>query len=268
MTRRMRRTVGVLALGAVLAVAAFVAGPEQAGAFGAPVVDLERRVEYPVEYTVGETLVFSTTHRNPSCSVSRNYRNNADGPVRILSSVIWDGSLAHTRPKPGTSALDGDDILEAGEQGTIVFTNSDHIPSDASGMFLLISVIRLPELAGDVGANSMEAILPCGQEPPVSSTTAPPDVTVSTVPTTVATTTPATAPETVPETTLPSEPAPPFEAVTSTTVGTGVLASNLPARSLPATGVDDWLGVLAIVGAAAVTSGATLVATNRKDDGS
>ncbi len=242
-----RKAVLVLAVGGLVALGGAVAGPDA----GAAITD-------PVSYQVGPLAVFGTSMRNSSCSLSRNYLNTGATSVRVLSSVVWDGQLGHVRPQPGTSALDGDDVLEPGEQATIVWTNDGHISPTAEGMLVLISVVQEPELAGDFGFNHMEPVEPCLAAP------------VETVPTTLPVPPPVAPPVTeVPGPVgdpPPAGPAPSAPAPTISTTGTGVLSSStgpMVRPELPATGAGDWLGVAALVAAAAVVTGATIEVATR-----
>jgi hypothetical protein len=230
------------------------------------------QVDYIVggdEATVGLHVWFER-HRNGSCSVSRNYRNDFGVPVRVLTSMTWDGNLAHTLPKPGTSALDGDDVLAAGQQETIVFTNHDHIPNAAPGMFLHITV-TLPGEVGVIGAHSepIEACVPDDTtDTTASSTTSSTDTTSTTFDTTTTTGAPeppassSTIPADSPV--LPADPVttttspPPAVVVvpdpsptTTTTVPVEVLSAPPLTRTLPATGPVD-VAPQAVVAPAAV----------------
>lgn len=258
MTRRRTRrmTVGVLALSAVLAVAGFV-DRSLAGAVGAPVVDLDHRVEYPVNTPEFPVVVVDGPHvRNGSCSVSRGFRNVTDVPLLLTARATWDGQETEpVFPLPKDSQYTEPTWLAPGERVFAVWTNHDFLPNTAVQLLITAQVAE-----GDIGVNRVEFIPACQPEtPPVETTVpAPPETTV-----------PTTAPVPVPETTLPSEPAPPPVEVETFAPAvpeaeTGVLEQTV-ARSLPATGVGHWVGVLALVGSALLIVGATLTLPARKD---
>jgi LPXTG-motif cell wall-anchored protein len=167
---------------ALVAAGAFVDGLVQPA--GAAITD-------PVApYLVGEVQVFGSTHRNPSCSVTRNVVNQADGARRVIMWITWDGHLEPVMPQPGTSAMDGDEVLAAGEASSVTFTNDGHISPTATGM-RLHTLVLIPDGVAQVGAQVSEDIEPCRAE------TTPPSTPAPTVPP-VEPTVPSTVPETVP----------------------------------------------------------------------
>lgn len=204
MRRRTRRlavvTAGALAL---VAVGGFVDGalPEAGAAISDPVAP----------YLAGEVQVFGSTHRNASCSVTRNVLNLADGPRRVIQWVTWDGQLEPVVPLPGTSALDGDEVLAAGESSSITFTNDGHISPTASGM-RLHTLVLIPDGVAQVGAQVSEAIEPCRETPaptvPPVDTTVPTTVSTVPVPVTDPPSVTVPAPDTTPPPSVVSGPAP------------------------------------------------------------
>jgi hypothetical protein len=234
-TSRRTNRAAVLALTAVLAAAGWAG---TAGAIGAPVVDLDHRVEYPVNTPEYPVVMVDGPHvRNGSCSVSRGFRNVTDVPLLVTARATWDGQETEpVFPQLGDSQYTAPTWLAPGERAFAVWTNHDFIPNTAVQLLITAQVA-----VGDIGVNKVEFIPACQpDEPPV-------DTTVPTVETTV----PTTAPVPVPETTSPSEPAPPLVEVevfapAVPEAETGVLEGTV-ARTLPATGVDTGTLVLAVI---------------------
>lgn len=243
MKRRTRRFgVALVLAGGLTAGGAFV--DEMAGA----------AITDPVDYTVGAAAdgsggvrVFFQDSRNSSCSVSRVVLNNEDSPRRVIMWVTWDGQLEPVLPQPGTSAMDGDDVLAAGEQSTVVFTNDGHISPTATGM-RLHTLVLIPDGVAQIGAQVSEDIEPCRAD------TSPP--TVPTVPAVPESTVPVTDPPPVtvpgPGTTTPPplvvpDPAP------STTADVEVETSSIQRQQLPNTGRDSWR--LVFLGAGLLVTG-------------
>jgi hypothetical protein len=208
------------------------------GALGAQGTAAAAITDLVAPYLAGEVQVWGSRHRNDSCSITRNVANQAPGPRRVIQWVTWDGHLAPVMPQPGTSAMDGDEILDVGEESSITFTNDGWISPTATGM-RLHTLVLIPDGVAQIGAQVSEDIEPClvdTTSSSSSSTTGPPPVE-----TTLPAAPPDTAPpagEAPPETSTPSVEAPPPSSPPPTAVLTGQ-AGNVPGLSrtlLPSTG--------------------------------
>ena len=263
MDRRTKKTL-VKATVAGLVVAAglgFVDGllPEA----GAAVTD-------PVDYEVGGLRVFSTTTRNPSCSITRNLKNEGPVPLFIIGTALWDDQLTDDDPgnnggvfpQPGDSQFTGPGWLQPGEQTTAVWNGVDRDPPTLSRGAVQVSWSVILQPGVDVGFGRLEFVDPCDDVPGVPPTSpSVPETVPSTTPSTV-TPPSSTVPVTVVEPPVSSTTAPPSSVVDDpappTTADTGVLTSSIRAE-LPNTGAGLPVGQLVVLGAALVVTGVSLV---------
>lgn len=230
----------LLAAGAIVTVLAFT---PRAGAQG---------VAGPVSYQVGDVLVFASSTRNDSCSVTRVVRNTSDQPLRVIASATWPGQPVHLPPNQGS--LDGDDVLAPGAQATAVWTNSGYV---TDGPLNLTWTVLIPDGVAQIGANRLEAVPACNPTPesPQTSTSAVPPVASSAPPTT------GPPPSTAQTVVSTPEHSPPPGVETTTTAPTGVLTSSHPRLELPATG--DRTGPAIVLAGALLAVGALAWAAGR-----
>ena len=239
---RKAAALAVAAAGVAVFVGAALAGPvDEAGA---------QAVQ--VDYQVGDITVVGVLARNPSCSITRNFRNDGPVPLQVVARAEWDGHAA-VFPTAGDSQYTEPTVLEPGGQVTAVWNGVDRDqPTLSAGPVRLLLESRFVDGSGSFAAR-VEFVDAC--TPDVSPTVPSVPTVESTVPVTVPDTVAVPVPDTTspPPDTVVSGPAP-----STTAPGVEVLTQEVRRAELPHTGSST--PELVALGVALLLTGASIVA--------